>query len=146
MSRVTFELDGISYTIEVERQGETLHIVHAGETFTVQLQPTAGPAPASVAASATAHAAAPMPARSLPSGAAAAPDAVLAPMTGTVREVKVAPGDAVTEGQLLLVMEAMKMDIEIVAPTTGIIAEVAVREGQSVVEAEMLARIGSGSA
>ena len=63
-------------------------------------------------------------------------------MTGTVRELKVAAGGAVTEGQLLLVMEAMKMDIDVVAPIGGTVREILVRDGQSVVETEVLARIG----
>ena len=63
-------------------------------------------------------------------------------MTGTVRELKVAAGAAVTEGQLVLVMEAMKMDIDVVAPAAGTVSEILVRDGQSVVETEVLARIG----
>ena len=54
----------------------------------------------------------------------------------------IAAGASVTEGQMVLVMEAMKMDIDVFAPIAGTVSEVLVRDGQSVVETEVLARIG----
>ena len=65
-----------------------------------------------------------------------------APMTGSVKEIKVAVGDTVSSGQLVVIMEAMKMDIDVVAPIAGTVNELLVRDGQSVVETEVLARIG----
>ena len=53
-------------------------------------------------------------------------------IAGTVVEVKCKPGDAVTEGQILLVVEAMKMQHQITAPVDGTVAAVAVRLGQQV--------------
>ncbi|WP_433361227.1 biotin carboxylase N-terminal domain-containing protein [Streptosporangium sp. CA-115845] len=57
---------------------------------------------------------------------------VRSPMPGTVLVVKVAPGDRVTEGQPLLIVEAMKMEHTVTAPTDGVVAELRVRTGQAV--------------
>jgi propionyl-CoA carboxylase alpha chain len=56
----------------------------------------------------------------------------VAPMTGVVRTVHVAPGDRVTKGQVLLVLEAMKMEHELAAHADGVVQEVRVAVGQMV--------------
>ena len=71
----------------------------------------------------------------------AAPGDVVAPMTGTLREIRTSVGASVTEGQVLFVMEAMKMDLEIPVAIAGTVSEIAVTAGDSVVEAQILARV-----
>jgi biotin carboxyl carrier protein len=71
-------------------------------------------------------------------GAKSGPLAVRAPMPGKVVKVLVKPGDAVTAGQGLCVIEAMKMENELRAPRDGTVAEVAAREGQPVDAGETL--------
>ena len=61
-----------------------------------------------------------------------------APMPGLVVDTRVAEGDQVDAGQLLLVLEAMKMEHRIVAPFAGVVAELRVREGQQVSNGELL--------
>src|SRR5262249_20575193 len=56
----------------------------------------------------------------------------VAPMTGIVRAVHVAPGDRVRQGQVLLVLDAMKMEHELVAEADGVVREVRVEVGQMV--------------
>ncbi len=56
----------------------------------------------------------------------------VAPMTGVIRKVCVAVGDRVARGDLLLVLEAMKMEHRLEAQTDGLVSEVRVREGQMV--------------
>jgi acetyl-CoA/propionyl-CoA carboxylase biotin carboxyl carrier protein len=74
--------------------------------------------------------------------AAGAQGALEAPMPGTVLELRVAPGETVAEGQVLVVIESMKMELTLAAPTEATIAEVlvtageGVRQGQSLVELE----------
>ena len=66
---------------------------------------------------------------------------VPAPMTGSVREVLCAPGDRVVEGQELVVIESMKMEIPIESPATGTVAEVAVQPRQPITEGTLLVRL-----
>ena len=55
-----------------------------------------------------------------------------APLAGNIWKVNVVPGQAIQEGDVLLVMEAMKMETEVRAPRSGQVTSVAVREGDSV--------------
>lgn len=57
---------------------------------------------------------------------------VSAPMPGSVIEVKVNPGDSVKDGDVLLVLEAMKMENELTAPQAGMVSEVLVKKGDTV--------------
>jgi biotin carboxyl carrier protein len=61
-----------------------------------------------------------------------------APMPGQVRAVNVGEGDAVTKGQTLLVLEAMKMEIRIHAPQDGIVKKLLVRQGETVEREQVL--------
>jgi len=60
------------------------------------------------------------------------------PISGTVRQVKVEAGAAVTAGETLLVLEAMKMETEITAPVDGVVSAVSVSPGQAVQGGEVL--------
>jgi acetyl-CoA/propionyl-CoA carboxylase biotin carboxyl carrier protein len=63
---------------------------------------------------------------------AAAKDAVVTPMQGTVLAVEVAEGDVVDPGQVICIVEAMKMENEITAHRSGRVTELSVAPGQSV--------------
>jgi biotin carboxyl carrier protein len=63
---------------------------------------------------------------------------VVAPMPGTVLQVAVNIGDNVIKGQTLLVLEAMKMENEIMAPTDGVVHELNVTQGVSVNAGDIL--------
>ncbi|MFF2040522.1 biotin carboxylase N-terminal domain-containing protein [Kitasatospora sp. NPDC058170] len=69
------------------------------------------------------------------------PGALLAPMPGTVVRTAAAPGDAVTAGQPLLWLEAMKMEHRVTAPADGVLAELRVAPGQQVELGTLLAVI-----
>jgi acetyl-CoA/propionyl-CoA carboxylase, biotin carboxylase, biotin carboxyl carrier protein len=72
-------------------------------------------------------------------------DLVKSPMQGTVLEVRVSEGDAVEAGQVLCIVEAMKMENEVAAQATGVIAELAVEPLQPVTIGQTICLIVSGS-
>jgi biotin carboxyl carrier protein len=66
---------------------------------------------------------------------------VTAPMPGNILDVKVSVGDSVTKGQVLMVLEAMKMENEIVAPCDGKVTSVTVKKGDTVNSSDTLATV-----
>lgn len=76
--------------------------------------------------------------RPRPADDEAASRVCIAPMTGQVRTVLVAPGETVTRGQTLLVLEAMKMEQRVTAPADGVIARLAVTVGAVVQRGDVL--------
>lgn len=98
------------------------------------------------AAAATPKAAAPKAAPKAAKKAAAPAGAqgavkVSAPMPGKILGVKAKAGDAVKKGQVIIVLEAMKMENDIVAPQDGTVASINVTEGQSVESGAVLATL-----
>ncbi len=109
-----------------------------GGAAPVAAAPAAAPVPAAVPA----PAAAPAPAAGPAPAAAPAPadgTPVSAPMPGTILEVKCNVGDVVKSGQPLFVLEAMKMENDIVAPQDGTIAAISATKGGSVNTGDTLA-------
>jgi biotin carboxyl carrier protein len=76
-----------------------------------------------------------------PGGGEAAGGVLRAPMPGQVRSVEVGVGDAVTKGQTLLLLEAMKMEIRIQAPHDGTVAALPVAAGEQVEREQVLVEI-----
>ena len=70
---------------------------------------------------------------------AAAGEQVKSPMPGNILDVKVAVGDTVAEGDVLIILEAMKMENEVVAPQDGTIASINVNSGDMVEAGNVLA-------
>jgi biotin carboxyl carrier protein len=65
-------------------------------------------------------------------------------MQGTVLDVKVAEGDTVEAGQVLAIVEAMKMENEVTAPVAGVVESLAVGPGQAVTAGQTIAAIAAG--
>ena len=118
-------LNGRTYEVEVE----------AGQAMLLAEYEAVAPAPAAAAAPVAAAAAAAPVAAPAPAAAPAvtgAGDPVNAPMPGTILKVNVNNGDKVKAGQVLVVLEAMKMENEILAPKDGTVTQVLVSRGASV--------------
>ncbi len=72
----------------------------------------------------------------------AMPVDIFAHITGTIWKIEVKVGDAVEEGQTVVILESMKMEMPVEAPEPGTVVEIAVREGQAVDEGDLLLRLG----
>ncbi len=106
-----------------------------GTPYSVTVEEGASSAPAAPVAAAPAAAPAPTPAAPKAAPAASGSQGsvkVEAPMPGNILDVKVSVGAAVTSGQVLCILEAMKMENEIVSPQDGTVASVNVSKGDSV--------------
>lgn len=100
----------------------------------------AAPAPVAPAPVAAAPAAAPAPAPvAAPAGAG---EQVKSPMPGNILSVNVNVGDTVAEGQVLMILEAMKMENEIMAPKAGKVTSVNVQKGATVESGTLLCVVG----
>ena len=114
-------LNGRTYEIEVE----LADAMPLSEYETFAPAPVAAPVAAPAAAAPTAAPAA----AAVVTGAG---EAVNAPMPGTILKVNVTPGQAVKEGDVLCVLEAMKMENEIMAPKAGTVTQVVTSKGATV--------------
>ena len=86
-------------------------------------------APAAAAPAAPVPAAAPAAAPAAPAAGLAAGDVVKSPMPGNVLKINVTQGQAVKEGDVLLILEAMKMENEVVSTKTGTVAQIVTSKG-----------------
>jgi len=123
MKNYTITVNGTVYEVSVEEGGAGSAPVRAAAP---KAAPKAAPAPAAAPAA--------------PAGAAGAV-AVTAPMPGKILGVKASAGQAVKRGQVLLILEAMKMENEIVAPQDGTVATINVAVGDSVEPGATLATL-----
>ena len=126
MKKYNITVNGNSYEVEVEEIGGAPGLAPVAVPASA---PAAAPAPAASAASA-------------PAASAAAPSAeatvVESPMPGTIMNVMKKAGDSVANGDVVLILEAMKMENEIVSPAAGVIDTVAVTKGTAVNAGDLL--------
>ena len=121
MKYYNITVNGVAYSVSVE---ETV----SGAAPVAAAAPAAPKAPAAPAAA---------PKAAAPAGAAGAVT-VKAPMPGNILDVKVAAGASVKAGDVLVILEAMKMENEIVAPQDGTVASVNVNKGDTVNSGDVL--------
>ena len=132
-------INGQKYEVEVEKLEAYKSLDRNGVAApaapvlpaSAPVQRPAAPAPVAAApapAPAPAPAAAPAPAVAAPAGATT----VEAPMPGKILNIKVSEGQAVKFGEVVVIMEAMKMETEIVAPADGTVSKILVKAGDSV--------------
>lgn len=117
MKKYHVNVNGTNYEIAVEEVTGA-----AAATAPVAPAPAAAPAPAPVAAGAG--------------------ESINSPMPGNILAVNVAVGDTVKAGDVLMILEAMKMENEISAPQDGTIASIDVRKGDTVNSGDVLYTMG----
>jgi len=105
---------GLPEEYQVEVNGKTYKVRVSAAGAMQQIQPAAAPSPAT-----------------------AEPEAeggrvVTAPLAGNIYKVKVAPGQRVVSGEVIMILEAMKMETEVRATASGVVSAVKVKEGDSV--------------
>ncbi len=122
LRKFKISIDGTQYLVEMEE---------IGAPTPTPADAAPAPAPAAAAAPAPAEPAAPAPAAA-PVAAPAGAHVQGAPMPGKILDIHVNVGDAVTVNQPVLVLEAMKMESEIVAEVEGTIASINVEKGDMV--------------
>ena len=122
MRKFKVNVNGVAYTVEVAEEG----VVAAAP---VAAAPAAAPAPAPVAAPA-------------PAAVAAGDTPLTAPMPGKVSKIVAKAGDAVKKGDVVLMLEAMKMQNEIAAPVDGTVKSINVDVNENVKPGQIMAVIG----
>lgn len=123
MKTYTITVNGKAYAVTVEEGAAAAAAPVAAAPVAAAPAPTAAPAPAAA-----------------PAGAAGSVE-VTAPMPGKVVAVKASVGQAVKKGEVVLVLEAMKMENDIVAPEDGTIASINVANGDAVESGAVLATL-----
>ena len=128
-------LNGRTYEVEVE----------AGEAMVLdEYEALAPAAPAPAPAAAETAGAAPVqtaPAAAAPAASPSGSEPVNSPMPGKIISVKVSAGQSVKAGEVLVILEAMKMENEITAPRDGVVTAVAVEKGSTVETGSLLLSI-----
>lgn len=152
MKEYNLKINGNDYKVAINEVEESVAKVEVnGTPFTVEFeQPVAKPKAIKVVKPTVSAAPAVTPAAGRPSAATnAAPVAasaggteVTSPLPGVILDVLVKEGDAVKQGQTVMMLEAMKMENAIEAPADGVVKSINARKGDSVLEGAVLAILG----
>ena len=144
MKEYKFKINGNEYNVAINGiEGKNADVTVNGVSYSVELEnaPAPAPAPAAAPVAAAPKAAAPV-AAAAPAAAPAAPKAaapaggktVKSPLPGVILSIDVKEGQAVKRGQKLAVLEAMKMENEILSEFDGTVSAIHVSKGDSVLE------------
>ncbi len=135
MKNYQVTVNGVVYQVTVEEVGATSAPVAPASAAAAPISaaPAAAPAPAPTPA--------PAPAAPAAATAPAGAHVVKSPMPGTIMKINVTPGAAIKRGDVICVLEAMKMENDIVSPVDGTVASVNVTKGASVNTDEVVATI-----
>ncbi len=157
MNKYQYKVQGVDYEVEIEEvEGNIAKVNVNGIPFEVELQqpinaakhPTivrpkvAAPAPAAAPAPKAAPSAAPATTPAASAAAKAKGTTLQAPLPGTITNICVKEGESVFAGQVVVILEAMKMQNNIEAEQSGTITAIHVANGETVMEGAALLTIG----
>ena len=159
MKKYQYKVQGVDYEVEIaEVEGKIAKVNVNGIPFEIEMQKpinaakhpvlaatkrAAAAAPAEApAASAPAAAPAPAAPAAQPAAPAGAGNALKAPLPGTINAINVKVGDKVNVGDIVIVLEAMKMQNNIEAENSGTVTSILVNPGDSVMEGAVMLTIG----
>ena len=153
MNKYQYKVQGVDYDVEIEEvEGNVAKVNVNGIRFDVEMKQPINPASTlkKVHVQAPKPVARPSVAPAAPAAAAPAPQAapagagspVKAPLPGTITEVKVNVGDTVKVGDVVLVLEAMKMQNNIESEYEGTVTAITTKQGETVMEGAVLMTIG----
>ena len=143
MKEYKFKINGNEYNVAINGiEGKNADVTVNGVSYSVELENAPAPAPVAAPVAAPAAPAAPKAAAPAPAAAPAAPKAaapaggkvVKSPLPGVILSIDVKEGQAVKRGQKLAVLEAMKMENEILSEFDGTVSAIHVSKGDSVLE------------
>ncbi len=128
----------MKYYVTLNNKNYEVEVEETEAVITAVTDAVAAPAPVATAPAAAA------PAAAAPAAPAVSGDGtpVKAPMPGTILSVSAAAGQQVKSGQVIMILEAMKMENEIVAPCDGTVKQILVQKGSTVETDSVLAFIG----
>lgn len=132
LRKFKISIDGTQYLVEMEEVGAPQPTPADAAPAPAAPAPAPAPVPAPAPAPAAAPAPAPEPAPAPAAPAVAGSFAQTAPMPGTILDIHVKVGDTVAANQPVMVLEAMKMENEVVAEQAGTIASINVEKGAMV--------------
>ena len=159
MKTYKYKVQGVDYEVEIaEVEGKIAHVNVNGIPFEIEMQkpinaakhpalaatkrtaPAAPVTPAAAPVQSAQPVAKPQPAQ--PAAAAGAGTPVKAPLPGTINAINVKVGDTVAVGDVVIVLEAMKMQNNIEAENAGTVTSILVNPGDSVMEGAVMLTIG----
>lgn len=135
MKEFKYKINGNEYKVTVGEINENIaHIEVNGTPYEVEMEEAPKPEPVKPVVRPVAAAQATPAASAAPARPAAGKSGVKSPLPGVILDVKVNVGDTVAKGDLLLILEAMKMENSIVADRDGKVTAINVKNGDSVLE------------
>ena len=143
MKEYKYKINGNEYNVAVEElEGNKANVTVNGKTYEVELDRPAKPAVSKPVAPPAAAPAATAPAPAPKAAPAAGGAGIKAPLPGVILDIKVKVGDAVSKGQTVAILEAMKMENNINADREGTVVSINVEKGQSIAEGTDIITLG----
>lgn len=134
MKEYKYKINGNLYKVTVgDIEDNNVRVEVNGTSYTVELEKSVKPKIKPVVRTASTTPAAPPPAVSRPV-VAGSKSGIKSPLPGVILDIKVKEGDAVKRGQTLLILEAMKMENDIIADRDGKVTSIKVSKGESILE------------